>query len=229
MYTRCHPLVYNHTLELVFGHQSIPAIHYLWAPWFSCVQGHIRAPTSGNPYEEEGTSIKFTLRASSRQIPLAQSKKDRWETVVLLLSLPGTRPCYPRAPCMAGWGYAHVPRVEKLRYMILSRNSGLEATLPSHLVIPTYCPVSLVSKVIGRKKLELDPGNREDLLLPSKQRQRLAAHTAPWPHCLALLQLQIHLCCRVHASACSFIEFLGSFPLQAFSESEENESQQGDS
>jgi hypothetical protein len=111
--------------------------------------------------------------------------------------------------------------------MILSRNSGLEATLPSHLVIPTYCPASLVSKVIGRKKLELDPGNRADLLLPSKQRQRSAAHTAPWPHRLILLQFQIHLCCRVHASACSFIEFLGSFSLQAFSESEENESQQG--
>lgn len=85
----------------------------LWAPLFPCMQGHIRAPTSGGPCEEEGNSIKFTSRAHlPPKIPQLRAANDRWRAAVLFLRLPDTRPCCPRVPCMAGGGSAHAPREE---------------------------------------------------------------------------------------------------------------------
>lgn len=76
---------------------------------------------------------------------------------------------------MAGGGCAHVPREEwKPRKAEVpdSLQEQMEAPLLTSLVIPAYSPVSLVDKVTERKKLDLDPGNSEQIYCYPQSRDR---------------------------------------------------------
>lgn len=135
------------------------------------MQGPVRAPTSGGPYEEGAKSIHATLRARllpPPSSPLPRADNGRQRAAALLLRLPGAKPCCPRAPGVAGGGEAHAPRRIEVQKTRFSPGTTLEAALRTCLLIPTYCPASLVGTVPGREKPELDPGTVSRFTVPGK-------------------------------------------------------------